>query len=122
MPDLGHIIGPTILIFFGALVAIIAIVMVSNYFNHRLKLKVIQAILLDNKELTPKQIHALFKQESDQDLRKGFIGIALALASVIFGLILGSSGYQLVQTSFIGMAMFPGFTGLTYLYYHFRNQ
>ena len=122
MPDIGHVIGPTIMLFFGALVLIIAIILLSNYFNNRLKLSTVQAILMNNKELTPEQIYALFKQERDTDLRKGFLGMALAFASIVFGLMMGSSGYQLTQTSFIGMAMFPGLVGLTYLYFHFKNQ
>ena len=70
MPDIGHVIGPTIMLFFGALVLIIAIVLTSNYFNNRLKLRAVQAILINNKDLTPEQIYALFKQERDTDLRK----------------------------------------------------
>jgi len=122
MPDIGHVIGPTIMLFFGALVLIIAIVLTSNYFNNRLKLRAVQAILINNKDLTPEQIYALFKQERDTDLRKGFIGIALAFSSIVFGIIMGASGYQLAQTSFIGMAMFPGLVGLTYLFFHFKKQ
>ncbi|MGB2740138.1 MAG: DUF6249 domain-containing protein [Cognaticolwellia sp.] len=122
MPDIGHVIGPTIMLFFGALVLIIAIVLTSNYFNNRLKFRTVQAILINNKDLTPEQIYALFKQESDTDLRKGLIGMALAFASIVFGLIMGASDYQLTQTSFIGMAMFPGLVGLTYLFFHFKNQ
>jgi hypothetical protein len=121
MPDIGHVIGPTIMLFFGALVVIIGIVFTSNYFNNRLRLRTVQTILKDNKDLTPEQIYSLFQQQNT-DLRKGFIGVSLAFSCIVFGLIMGSSDYQLTQTSFIGISMFPGLVGLTYLYFHFKNH
>jgi hypothetical protein len=122
MPDIGHVVGPTIMLFFGALVVIVAIVVTSTYFTNRMRLSTIQIILKDNKDLTPEQIHAIFQQVHNTDLRKGFIGIILALASITFGLFMGYSGFQLTQISFIGMAVFPGLIGFTYLCFHFKNQ
>ena len=122
MPNIGHVIGPTILLFFAALVAIIAIVITYNYFHNRMQLKVVQEILAGNKDLTPEQIHALFQSNSRIDLRKGFIGLALALACIICGIVMGVSGYKLAQTSFIGMSMFPGLIGITYLYFYFKKK
>ncbi|MBL4773255.1 MAG: hypothetical protein JKX98_06545 [Alcanivoracaceae bacterium] len=110
------------MLFFGALVLIIAILMVYNYFNTRLRMRTVQNILKDNKELTPEQIHAIFQRGFNTDLRNGFFSIALAFANIIFGLILGGAGYKITQISFIGMAMFPGLIGLTYLYFHFKSK
>lgn len=120
MPNIGHVIGPTIMLFFIALVLIIAILVMYNYFNTRLRMRTAQDILKDNKDFTPQQIRALFQKEHNTDFRKGFIGIALALGSIVFGLVMGSNDYSIIQTSFIGMSIFPGLIGLSYLYFHYK--
>lgn len=122
MSDIRQVIGPTIMLFFIALVLIIAIFVLYNYFNTRLRMRTVQSILKVNKDLTPEQIHALFQKQHNTDFRKGFIGIILAAASIVFGLIMGSNDYRLMQISFMGMALFPGLVGMSYLYFHYKNK
>ena len=81
-----------------------------------------QSILKDNKELTPQQIRALFQKEHNTDFRKGVIGLSMAIASIIFGLIMGGNDYKIIQTSFIGMAVFPGLVGFSFLYFHYEAK
>lgn len=122
MQELKQVVIPITLFTFGALVLIIAILAIYNYFSNRLAMRSAQTILKDNKELTPEQIRAIFQRSHNSKTRKGIIGIALAIASILCGIIMGSHGYKLAQSSFIGMAMFPGVIGLTYLYLHNKNK
>lgn len=123
MADFRQVIGPTIMLFFIALVLIIAIIALYKYFSNRLAMRMVRDMLNENKELTAAQITALFNNKhKDSDVRNGFIGLGLALASIIFGVILGANDFKLAQTSFIGMAVFPGVLGLTYLYFHNKNK
>jgi hypothetical protein len=110
------------MLFFGALVFIIIAVLIFNYLDRRLKMQTVIALLGNDKDLSPAHIIALSEQRQDSDLRKGVLCLSSALASIVFGLIMGNADYEVVQISFISMAIFPALIGLTYLYFYLKQN
>ncbi len=120
MNEIKHLFLPFALFTFILIAVIIALLLLYNYFVKRLKIKAIQNIIKDNKDIKPKQIQAIISEKNNKaDVRKGFVGIGLSIAFIFFALIMGSSGYAQAKASLLGMAMFPLMLGLTYLYFHF---
>jgi sterol desaturase/sphingolipid hydroxylase (fatty acid hydroxylase superfamily) len=120
MNEIKHLLLPLALFTFILIAVIIALLLLYKYFDKRLKIKAVQDIIKTNQDITPAQIQAIVTaKNSKADVRKGFIGVSLAVAFIFFALIMGSSGYAMVQASLLGMAMFPLMLGLSYLYFHF---
>jgi len=67
-------------------------------------------------ELTPDLIDRLGtpKRAKDRDLRSAIIGVALAVALVVFGYAIPEDSNE-AQQAFLGIAAFPFFVGLGYL-------
>jgi len=120
MNEIKHLFLPLALFTFILIAVVIALLLLYNYFDKRLKVKAIQNIIKENQDLKPEQIQAIISEKNAKvDIRKGFIAMGLSIAFIFFALIMGSSGYSLAQASLLGMAMFPLMLGLSYFYFHF---
>jgi len=120
--NISHVIGPSIMLFFGALVLVIIAVLIFNYLDSRLKMQTVIALLRDNKDLSPEHIYALSDRKQDADLRKGLLSFSVALASIIFAFLMGENDYTVVKISFMSMAVFPALLGVAYLYFYFKQS
>ncbi len=95
------------------------------FYTHKKKvlfLKMVEDALKSHEQMTPEIIREmsihLFSRY--RDLRKGLILIAVALAIVGFSLLaeFRSNGNLDLNKALMGIALFPGLTGLAYLLLH----
>jgi hypothetical protein len=120
MNEIKHLFLPFALFTFILIAVIIVLLLLYKYFDKRLKIKAIQNIIKENKDIKPELIQAIISEINPKsDQRKGFVGVGLSVAFIFFALIIGSSGYNHAQASLFGMSMFPLMLGLTYLYFYF---
>ncbi len=96
------------------------------YFRYRARQDMqgtIRAAIDKGQELSPDLIEQLAgpKRPADRDLRLGIIGIAIAVATSMFGIMIPEAGDEAMQV-FLGLSAFPFILGLAFLLMHKLRQ
>ncbi len=123
MIEYKQLIVPMVLFVFVAIVAVIALALFFRYLNRRLAMQTVRHVLASEQSVDPLLIEAIVKEKADKnpDLRKGALLVAAAFAFAVLGYIFKRMDHAEIFNALVGVAAFPGLTGLTYLAFHFTD-
>ena len=87
-------------------------------------LETVRAVVEKTGEATPELIEAIGADvtRKNQDLRKGLMLVAIALAIVGMAVLLPREAADEISGALLGLALFPGLVGLVYVAFHYTNE
>jgi hypothetical protein len=87
-------------------------------------METVKHVLEKEQVVEPSLIEAIVKEKTGTniDLRRSVVLFSVAAATIIFGFVLNSMGYNHVHKILLGIATFPSLLGAAYLGFHFLTN
>lgn len=112
MQDVSEIVIPVAVM--ASFVVIVALVLGYQHRNRRLLVEAIKFCLERNQAVDPLLVDAIARsaRSTGNDLRRGLLLLAFALAALVFGYLFGVLTNPKVGAAAMGLAAFPGLLAL----------